>query len=85
MSYVYETEKPWLFTNKGQSAVIKATLQARELLNVAGAFKAFSVLKNIQYDDMWKGLSILDRLVELGIVREVTSNCHGQDRVFVEA
>ena len=85
MSYVYETEKPWLFTDEGQRCLMGALDQARELLRVAGAFKAFSVLKYVPYGDTWRALAILDRLVELGIIREVTSGCEGQDRVFVEA
>jgi hypothetical protein len=83
MSYVYELEKPWLLTDEGQRCLMKARDQAGELLKLAGAFMAVSVLKGVPYGDTWKALAILDRLVELGIIREVTCGCGGLDRVFV--
>ena len=86
MSYSYEPEKPWLFTDEGQRCLMKARDQAGYLLKKAGAFKAFSALEGVPYGDKWKALAILDRLVEFGIIREVTTlGCRGQDRVFVAA
>jgi len=85
MSYVYETEKPWLFTDEGQRCLMKARDRAGEILQIAGAFRAFAALKDVPYGDTWKALAILDRLVELGIIREVTNDCCGQDRIFVSA
>jgi hypothetical protein len=85
MSYEYEKEKPWLFTDEGQRLLMKARDQVGELLKQAGAFRAFSALKGIPYGDSDKALAILDRLVELDIIREVTRDSKGQDRVFVAA
>jgi hypothetical protein len=86
MSYSYETEKPWLFTDEGQRCLMKARDQAGHLLKKAGAFMAFSALEGVPYGNTWKAFAILDRLVELGIIREVTMpECRGQDRVFVAA
>lgn len=85
MSYVYETEKPWLFTDDGQRCLLKARDAAFRLLDEAGAFMAMKPLSKVDYGDTWKALAILDRLVELGDIREVTVNVWGQDRVFVRA
>jgi len=85
MNYVYEVEKPWLFTDEGQRCLMQTRDQADELLRTKGAFTAFSVLEGVAYGDTWKARAILDRLVELGIIREVPRDCRGQDRVFVEA
>jgi molybdenum-dependent DNA-binding transcriptional regulator ModE len=86
MSYSYQTERPWLFTEEGQVCLLKARDQALKLLDEAGAFMAFSTLKGVSYGDTWKALAILDRMVEMGDIREVTgSNARGQDRVFVKA
>lgn len=83
MSYSYATERPRLFTEEGQAMVLAAHAAAMKLCAVAGAFNGFVALKDISYGDTWLGLAILDRLVELGYIREVTANAWGQDRVFV--
>lgn len=85
MSYSYQVERPWLFTEKGQECLLKALDQAQLLLKQAGAFMIFSALRDVDYEDTFKAMAILDRLVELGYIREVTSGCQGQDRVFVSA
>jgi len=83
MSYSYQEERPWLFTEKGQECLLQAWDQAQKYLSSAGAFMAFAALRDVHYGDTFKAMAILDRLVELGYVREVTSGCKGQDRVFV--
>ena len=85
-SYSYATERPWLFTEDGQVCLLKARDQAFKLLDEAGAFMAFSALKKVDYGDTFKAMAILDRLVELRDVREVTGpEAWGQERVFVKA
>lgn len=81
--YSYEVEKPKLFTEDGQAMVLKAWDNAQRLLHSAGAFMLFSALDDIHYGDSWTGMAIIDRLVELGYIREVTNDVAGQDRVFV--
>jgi len=85
MSYCYGVERSWLFTDDGQRCLMKARDQAGELLRTAGAFMSFAALKGVPYGDTWKALAILDRLVELGILREVTAGGRVQDCVFVSA
>ena len=80
--YCYEEEKKWLFTDEGGRCLFKAVDKARKLLETAGAFKAFKALVDVSYSDSFKAMAILDRLVELGAIREVTSGVKGQDRIF---
>jgi len=84
--YNYETEKPKLLTDEGQKMVITVLKNIQELLKKSGAFMTFAPLKNVKYGDTWTALAIIDRLVELGEIREVTDKgVAGQDRVFVSA
>lgn len=84
MSYRYETEKPKLLTDEGQQMVMKAWDNARVLLEKAGAFMSFSPLKNIHYGDSFTAMAILDRLVELKYIKEITgTQVAGQDRIFI--
>ena len=86
MGYNYETEKQWLFTDDGQRALFKAADNARELLRKSGAFMSFKALNGVGYGDTFMAMAILDRLVELGDIREVTgAGTWGQDRIFTEA
>ena len=84
MSYQYQAERPWLFTEEGQVALLKARNKALRLLDEAGAFMSFSALKGVDYPDTFRAMALLDRMVELGDIREVTGpNVMGQHRVFV--
>lgn len=84
MSYDYQAVRPWLFTEPGQLALLKARDQAFKLLDAAGAFMSFRALKDVDYGNTDQALALLDRLVELGDVVEVTDKrAWGQHRVFV--
>ena len=86
MSYNYAAEKPKLFTDEGQRAVMSASINAHKLIDSAGAFMAFKCLVDVKYDDTFMAMAILDRLVELRVIREVTGpGAWGQHRVFAAA
>ena len=81
--YNYLVEKPKIFTEQGQEEFIKVRDRAKRLLNEAGASKMFSALEDVS-GDVWTMMAYVDRLVELGEIREITNgNVSGQDRVFV--
>ena len=85
MNYKYEVEKPKVFTEEGQRDFLKVRDQAFKLLDEAGAFMLFSATKGVS-GDTWTMMAYVDRLVELGEIREVTPpDVAGQHRVFVEA
>ena len=84
MSYSYQAERPWLFTEEGQVCLLKTRDNAFRLLEQAGAFEIFKALKDVGYGDTFKAMALVDRLVELGDLREITGpNVWGQHRVFV--
>ena len=85
MSYQYQVEKAALFTDEGQRKFIKVRDQVKRLLEQSGAVRMQEALSGV-YGDSWTALACVDRLVELGEIRELTnSNCAGQHRVFVSA
>jgi len=82
--YNYQTEKPSIFTEDGQRGFLEVRDRVNKLLREAGAFKFFSACEGIT-GNTWFVMACVDRLVELGEIREITSsNVTGQDRVFVE-
>lgn len=83
--YNYEKEKHAIFTEEGQRNFLKVRDQADELLKSAGAFQMLSPTKGIT-GDVWTTMAYVDRLVELGEIREITGpEVAGQHRVFVSA
>lgn len=84
MSYSYQTERPWIFTEEGQGCLLKARDKAFALLKSAGAFCGVNALHGVNTGDTFHMMAILDRLVELGDIVEISSgNVWGQHRVFV--
>jgi hypothetical protein len=78
--YQYHKEKPKIFTEKGQVDFLKTRDKVRELLELAGAFRITKVTVS---GDGWLAMAYVDRLVELGEIKELTrSDVSGQDRVF---
>lgn len=83
MNYDYSTERNKIFTDKGQREFLKVRDRAHKLLEEAGAFMMFSALRDIS-GDTWTMMAYVDRLVELGEIKEITPpNVPGQNRVFV--
>ena len=88
MSYVYETERPKLFLEENQVLFLGVRDGVRNLLSVAGAFRmqeAISLPKGCGAADSWVLLACVDRLVEMGEIREIPTGGCGQHRVFVKA
>ena len=83
--YSYDEEKSNLFTEDGQVMCLKVRDKTAELLKKAGAVRLQEAISGCT-GDSWTMLACVDRLVELGEIREVTNgNVAGQHRVFVAA
>jgi len=84
--YAYETEKPKIFTERGQFAFIAIRDWAHKTLRDAGAFRMQEAMA-VASGDSWLMLACVDRLVELREIRELTKqgDVPGQHRVFVKA
>lgn len=82
--YKYEELKPQLFTEEGQVKFLGIRDNVNKLLNTAGAVRLQEAIRGAS-GDSWLMLACVDRLVELGEIKEVTENLNvaGQHRVFV--
>jgi hypothetical protein len=70
MSYIYEKERPNIFTDEGQRSFLKVRDAAHRLLSVAGAFREQELmLASHVARDSWLHLAFIDRLVEIGEIR----------------
>ena len=81
--YQYEMEKPALFTEHGSRTFLSIRDRTHRLLKEAGAVRMQEAMGG-HSGDSWFLLACVDRLVELGEIREITKNgVIGQHRVFV--
>lgn len=85
MSYRYEDERPKLFTEDGVVLFTRIRDHARKLLNVSGAFTMGAVISvpGVTAWD-WTKIACVDRMVELGELREMGKANTGQGRTFVQ-
>lgn len=83
MSYDYQTEKPKIFTEKGQKDFLKIRDNVFKHCKESGACGFGAATRDIS-GDTWFQLACLDRLVELGEVVELKYPTHvwAQFRVF---
>lgn len=81
--YCYETEKPEIFTEGGQRMFLGIRDNVKRLLKQAGSVRMQEAIAQ-QKGSSWLMLACVDRLVELGEIKEITSpNVAGQHRVFI--
>lgn len=86
MSYDYKTELPEVLTDQGQRLFLRIRDKAHGFLDSAGAFRMNEILRVAGGGSSWTMLACVDRMVELGEIREIPQiNVAGQDRVFVKA
>lgn len=82
--YNYQTERPALFTDEGQRKLLAVRDRVKVLLKQAGAVRMNEAMAAYGSGCSWQALACVDRLVELGELREVPQvNCAGQHRIFV--
>ncbi len=82
--YNYETERESLFTDRGQRMFLQVRERALKLLKEAGAVRMQEAISGAS-GSSWTMLACLDRMSELGEIREITRHgVAGQHRVFVK-
>lgn len=83
--YKYHEVKPRLFTESGQVMFLRIRDTAHKLLHEAGAFQMDRVM--VGTGSTWDMIACVDRMVELGEIRELTTpgSVAGQHRVFVRS
>ena len=86
MSYRYEVERPKLFTEEMQAPMMHLRDHALRLLEEAGAASMGKLMDLAHAGDNWTAMAMVDRLVEMGDLKEVTRgpHCAGQYRIFVK-
>ena len=82
MSYDYWVERDKLFSNEGQRMFLQIRDRVQRLLKNAGAVRMQEATVGFS-GSSWDMLACLDRMVELGELRELTDDVAGQHRVFV--
>ena len=87
MPYLYEIEKPSLFTEKGSESYIKGRDWVLKILKKAGAFNSGAYMAGPSSPGTsWGYLAELDRMLEVGDIAEVTGpGVAGQCRVFISS
>ena len=85
MSYLYSDLRDTVFTEDGQVRFLAIRDNTRYLLDKAGAVSMEKAIAG-QSGDVWKMMACVDRLVELGELREITAEQQvaGQHRIFVD-
>ena len=81
--YNYETERHEVFTENGQVMFLKLRDRIDALLAKAGAVRLQEAMAEITGPG-WTILACVDRMIELGEIREITdASVAGQYRVFI--
>lgn len=85
--YDYTKMKPEVLTDEGQRQFLKIRDRSKELLKTAGGFRMGEIMAAAGGGDSWTIMACVDRLVELGEIREVKlqEKPAGQHRIFVAA
>lgn len=85
MSYDYQALKPKIFTEDGQVTFLRIRDHAQDLFRRAGAARLEEII-SVTTGDTWTQMACVDRLVELGEIREIeqTHRVAGQHRIFVK-
>jgi hypothetical protein len=72
MPYNYQRERRKLLTNEGQKALLRISDEARRMLEEKPVFWLEELLEKASLrGDAWFQLALVDRLVELGEIKEV--------------
>ncbi len=84
MAYDYKEIKPKLFIEAHQKLFLEIRDRVHRFLDETGVAKMGFIL-NGSSGDSWVMMACVDRLVELGEIKEVFhGDCVGQDRIFVK-
>lgn len=82
--YRYEDQKPELFNDEGQRMLLRVRDFVHKMLATAGAVRMQEAMSAAGGGHSWMMIACVDRLVELGEIREIPqSGVPGQHRVFV--
>lgn len=83
--YKYEDEKPKLLTDEGQRTLMNVRNFVLDILKKSGAITMGKAMSAAGCGDSWTMMAYVDRLVELGDIREVKQEGYvpAQYRIFM--
>lgn len=82
--YKYSEQKKIVFTDEGQKMFLAIRDNVKRLIREAGAVDMACAISVVS-GDSWENMACVDRLVELGEIREISRETYvaGQYRVFI--
>lgn len=82
--YKYSEQKKIVFTDEGQRIFLSIRDNVKRLIREAGAVDMESAISGAD-GDSWENMACVDRLVELGEIREIPRETYvaAQYRVFI--
>ena len=85
--YDYEKEKKYLFTDEGQRHFLFIRDLVKGFLKTSGAFEINKAMQlgPAGASTTWEMLACIDRLVEIGEIREISKNENIPGRYFIKA
>ena len=85
MSYSYQIQRPFVFTEKGQEMLLAMRDIARQHIEQSGAV-CYAAITRVHSGSRWDILACVDRLIELGDLRRLDNIWGGtQDDVFISS
>lgn len=84
--YDYEAQRAFVFTDDGQRGFLKIRDHVNSTLNKSGAITLWAAISAGVTGCSWELMACVDRLVELGELREVIQSgvVMGQNRIFIK-
>lgn len=85
MSYDYKVQKQEIMNEAGQAGLLAVAFKAKAACAVSGVVTSGVLISEMPgVTDSWRQLAVVDRLVELGYLREVQQEggVAGQNRIF---
>ena len=80
--YIYSIQKKNILTDEGLEMFLKIRDKKDILLSQSGAVRADKLMCGT--GESWDMMACIDRLVELGEIRQVCDNGAWQDKVFIK-
>lgn len=82
--YKYQELRETIFTEKGQERFLAIRDHVNMVIKTSGAITMGAAM-NVVVGDSWENMACVDRMVELGELREIPQDkCTGQGRVFIK-